>query len=135
LAWAFFDGIRPRRYMIHSFFRFGVVGVLVFGIDFAALWLFKQFVPRLVALSLAYFLGVSVHFSLNKWWVFRAHANVRGMELVRYVLTVVVCWLCTISVAWLALRFVTNNVFVAKLIAIPLASLLSFLLMRRFVFR
>ena len=121
--------------MTRSFFRFGVVGVLVFGIDFAALWLFKHFVPRLVAVSLAYFLAVATHFSLNKWWVFRAQASVRGMELARYVLTVVVCWLCTISVVWLALQFVTNNVFVAKLIAIPLASLLSFLLMRGFVFR
>ena len=121
--------------MTRSFFRFGIVGVLVFGIDFAALWLFKHFVPRLVAVSLAYFLAVAIHFSLNKWWVFRAQANVRGMELARYVLTVLVCWLCTVGVVWLALRFATNNVFVAKLLAIPPATLLSFLLMQRFVFR
>jgi putative flippase GtrA len=121
--------------MTRSFFRFGVVGVLVFGIDFGSIWLFKRLVPPLVAVSLAYFLAVSVHFSLNKWWVFRSQANVRGMELVRYVLTVCVCWLCTVSVTWLALRFVTSNVFVARYTAVPLASLLSFLLMRRFVFR
>lgn len=121
--------------MTRSFFRFGFVGALVFGIDFGALWLFKQFVPRLVAVSLAYFLAVAVHFSLNKWWVFRAQANVRGMEVARYVFTVFVCWLCTVGGVWLALRFATNNVFVAKLLAIPPATLLSFLLMRRFVFR
>lgn len=121
--------------MAHSFIRFGVVGVLVFGIDFAAIWLFKQFLPRLAAVSLAYFLAVSVHFGLNKWWVFRAQEKVRGAELARYVLTVVVCWLCTVMVVWLALRFVTNNVFVAKLFAMAPATLLSFLLMRRFVFR
>ena len=121
--------------MTRSFVRFGIVGAFVFGIDFGAIWLFKRFVPPLVAVSLAYFLAVATHFGLNKWWVFRSQANVRGMELVRYVLTVWVCWLCTVSVAWLALRFATSNVFVAKLMAILPASLLSFLLMRGFVFR
>ena len=121
--------------MTRSFFRFGLVGTLVFGIDFGMLWLFKRLVPPLVAVSIAYLLGVTAHFSLNKWWVFRSQANVRGMEVVRYVLTVCVCWLCTVSVTWLALRFVTSNVFVARYMAIPPASLLSFLLMRGFVFR
>jgi putative flippase GtrA len=111
------------------------VGALVFGVDFAALWLLQKFLPRLVAVSLAYFLAVGVHFCLSKWWVFGAQTNVRATEVKRYVLTVVVCWICTVGVVWLALRWVTTDIFVAKLLAIPPTTMLSFLLMRRFVFR
>jgi putative flippase GtrA len=121
--------------MTWSFIRFCVVGTLVAGVDFGALWIFQRFLPQLIAVSLAYFVAVATHYALNKWWVFRAQPNVRAMEVARYVLTVLVCWLCTVGVVWLALRFATNNVFVAKLLAIPPATLLCFVLMRRFVFR
>lgn len=121
--------------MTPAFARFCVVGALVAGVDFGALWAFQSFLPKLVAVSLAYFIAVATHYALNKWWVFRAEANVRAAEVVRYVLMVIVCWLCTVGVVWLALRFATSNVFVAKLLAIPPATLLSFVLMRRFVFR
>ena len=121
--------------MTRSFFRFGIVGIFVCGVDFAALWLFKQVVPRLIAVSIAYFLAVAVHFLLNKWWVFESKTTVRTGELGRYVLTVIICWLCTITVVWLALSFLTKNVFVAKALALVPATLMSFLLMRRFVFR
>jgi putative flippase GtrA len=72
---------------------------------------------------------------LNKWWVFAAQTKVRATELGRYVLVVMLCWLGTVAVVWLALSLVTNSVFVAKLIAIPPTTVLGFLLMRRFVFR
>ncbi|HWN95292.1 MAG TPA: GtrA family protein [Methylomirabilota bacterium] len=121
--------------MMRAPFRFCAVGTLVFGVDYAGLWLFHHFLPRLVAVSLAYFLAVSVHFCLNKWWVFRSKAPLEAVEAAKYVLTVLTCWLCTITVVWLALRFLTPNVFVAKTLAIPPATLLSFLLMRGFVFR
>ena len=121
--------------MSRSFAKFCAVGLLVAGVDFGALWLFQNYLPRLAAVSLAYFVAVAAHFALNKWWVFRAVANVRAPEVARYVFTVFVCWLCTVGVVWLALRLATSSVFVAKLMAIPPATLLSFVLMRKFVFR
>jgi putative flippase GtrA len=121
--------------MTRAFAKFCVVGALVAGVDFCALWGFQTFLPKLLAVSLAYFIAVATHYALNKWWVFRAQPNVRALEVARYVLTVLVCWLCTVGVVWLALRFVSSNIFVAKLLAIPPATLLSFVLMRRFVFR
>jgi putative flippase GtrA len=121
--------------MTPAFAKFCVVGALVAGVDFGALWLFHLFLSELLAVSLAYFVAVATHYGLNKWWVFRATAKVRAGEVVRYVLMVIVCWLCTVGVVWLALRFVSSNIFVAKLLAIPPATLLSFVLMRRFVFR
>ena len=120
--------------MIGAAFRFCAVGTLVAGLDFASLWLFKQFLPRLVAVSIAYFIGVSAHFCLNKWWVFRSQRELHAAEMARYAITVFSCWLCTISVVWLALRLVTDNLFVARFLAIPLAAMVSFVMMRRFVF-
>jgi putative flippase GtrA len=121
--------------MTRSFFRFGVVGSVVFGLNFALLWLFKRIVPELAAVAIAYFLAVAVHFILNKWWVFGSRTTVRGGEVTRYVLMVVICALCTSTMVWLVFRFLTRNVFVANALALVPATLLSFLLMRRFVFR
>lgn len=121
--------------MIGSVFRFGVVGAVVCGLNFGLLWLFKRIVPELVAVAIAYFLAVAVHFTLNKLWVFGSRTTVRGGEVTRYVLMVVICALCTSTMVWLVFRFLTKNVFVANALALVPATLLSFLLMRRFVFR
>jgi putative flippase GtrA len=121
--------------MMRATVKFCVVGALVAALDFGALWLFKQFMPRLLAVSLAYFIGVSTHFCLNKWWVFGARANLHAAELARYILTVLACWLCTMAIVSLALRFITENIFIAKATAIPPTTILGFLLMRFFVFR
>jgi putative flippase GtrA len=121
--------------MIGSAFRFSVVGAVVAGFNFALLWLFTRIVPELVAVAIAYVLAVALHFTLNKLWVFGSRTTVRGGEVWRYVLTVVICALCTSTAVWFAFRFVTKNVFVANILALVPATLLSFLLMRRFVFR
>jgi putative flippase GtrA len=121
--------------MIGAAFRFCAVGVLVAALDFGTLWLFKSFMPRLWAVSLAYFIGVATHFCLNKWWVFASRRQLHAAELARYVLMVIACWLCTVAVAWAALKFLTPNVLVAKLIAVAPVAALAFVMMRRFVFR
>ncbi len=120
--------------MIGAAFRFCAVGTFVAGLDFGSIWIFKQFFPRLVAVSLAYFIAVAAHFCLNKWWVFRSLRELHTAEFSRYAITVLACYGCTISVVWLALGLVTENLFVAKALAVPLAALLSFTMMRWFVF-
>ena len=115
--------------------KFCVVGVLVCGVDFAAIWLLKQLLPRLTAVSIAYFIAVAMHFCLNKWWVFGTRTNLHASELARYVATVLACWLCTMAVVFLALQFITGDIYLAKAVAIPPTTVLGFLLMRAFVFR
>lgn len=55
--------------------------------------------------------------------------------MLRYEFMVLVCWRCTVGTDWLGLWLATSNVLVTKLLAILPATLLSFMLMRRFVFR
>lgn len=121
--------------MLGSVLKFCAVGAIVCGLDFTALWTLKQWLPRLTAVSIAYFVAVTVHFTLNKWWVFKARSPVSPPELARYLTTVLACWLCTVGIVALALRYATANVFIAKLLAIPPTTVLGFALMRAFVFR
>jgi len=99
------------------------------------LWLLSRFTTPTVAVSGAYVVAVTVHFSLNKWWVFRSRDSAHAGQLLRYALTVFACWLCTVGVFSLSLHFLTSNIFLAKLIAIPPTTLLGFVLLKAFVFR
>jgi putative flippase GtrA len=114
--------------------RFLVVGGVVCGVDFLLLGLLRNFLPTLTAVSLAYITAVSVHYCLNKWWVFESRLPVDVRELARYLVAVLACWLCTVAVVWLMLRLVTANVFLAKFAALFPATVVSFVLMRWFVF-
>lgn len=107
----------------------------MFAFDFTLLWLFAHVLPKLVAVSAAYLLAVTLHFCLNKWWVFQAGQTPVGRQLPRYIVTVAACWCCTVVAVWLSLHTVTENVFIAKAVAIPPTTLLGFVLMRAFVFR
>jgi putative flippase GtrA len=121
--------------MIGSVIRFCIVGSLVAVVDFSCLWLFKQFLPKLGAVSASYFIAVATHYCLNKWWVFGSREEPQVAEVARYLTMVFCCWLCTISVVWLSLRFITHNLFLARALAMPMATIVSFLGMRMFVFR
>ncbi|HXG47791.1 MAG TPA: GtrA family protein, partial [Methylomirabilota bacterium] len=101
----------------------------------ALIALFVLFLPRLAAVAAAYVLAVFTHFQLNRRWVFDGARTPAGAQFRRYVLVVAVCWGCTVGVTALALAGLTDNVFLARAAAIPPATVLSFLLMRGFVFR
>ena len=120
---------------VKSLLRFCVVGGVVAVFDLGLIWIFVHAMPRLAAVAVAYLLAVVLHFWLNRWWVFAAADVPAARQLPQYILAVVACWLCTVGVAALALATFTDNVFVAKAAAIPCATLLGFVLMRRFVFR
>lgn len=114
--------------------RFAAVGALVAAVDFLAIWLLTFAVSRLTAVTIAYPIAVTGHFWLNRVWVFAAESIPVGVQIPRYILTVIICWLCTVGITALALSHLTPNVFLAKILALPCATALSFVLMRRFVF-
>ncbi|MEY2407790.1 MAG: GtrA-like protein [Verrucomicrobiota bacterium] len=116
-------------------FRFCLTGGFVCCVDMAMLWVWSRFTPPRVAVSIAYLIAVGVHFCLNKWWVFQNRSGAARVQVVSYAITVGACWLCMFVLFLLSLRFLTSNIFVAKLIALPPTTMLSFVLMRFFVFR
>ena len=122
------------RESAHKILRFCLTGGFVSGIDLAMLWLWSRFTPAPVAATAAYLIAVTVHFCLNKWWVFQNRGETNDAQIVRYVLTVGACYLCMITSFSMALRFVTSNIFISKLIALPPTTALGFLMMKWFVF-
>jgi putative flippase GtrA len=116
-------------------FRFLTVGGTVAVIDFSLVWLLHLFMSPLVAVSIAYVTGVTCHFLLNKFWVFRCQRSDYGKQLAQYGANVFCCWLITIGMVHLCLTTFTTNILVAKLCAIPPATLLGFVSLQLMVFR
>jgi putative flippase GtrA len=117
------------------FLRFCIVGVTVASIDFGLVWLLSRRMPPLVAVSIAYFTAVCCHFLLNKMWVFQCRRSDYIRQLIQYSAVVVASWLTTITIVHLCLSSFTTNVLIAKLFAVPPATLVAFLLMQFLVFR
>ena len=103
--------------------------------DFSTVWLLSHLLQPLVAVSIGYFLAVTCHFLLNKFWVFRCRRNDYLRQLMQYLTVVLASWLTTISTVQICLSSITNNILIAKLFAIPPATFVGFILMRFFVFR
>ena len=115
--------------------RFCAVGGLVCGLDLFLVWSLNHWFLAQVAVSIAYFVAVTVHFCLNKWWVFENRDVQYAAQILRYGFVVLACWLCTLFILTACLHFVTSNVVLAKVLAIPPTTILGFLLMKLFVFR
>lgn len=120
---------------IHRFVRFCVVGGTVAVVDFSTVWFLSHILQPLVAVSIAYFIGVTCHFLLNKFWVFRCRRSDYVRQLMQYLTVVLSSWLTTVATVQLCLSTITHNILVAKLFAVPPATLVAFLLMQFFVFR
>jgi putative flippase GtrA len=123
------------RERIFRFVRFATVGGGVAVIDFGGLAIFSRFFAPLIAVTFAYFIAVTCHFLLNKFWVFRCRRKDYAKQLVQYGAVILNNWLITIVVVQTCLSTFTSNVLIAKLCAIPCATLCNFLLMQMVVFR
>jgi putative flippase GtrA len=125
--------ITPER--IFRVLRFCTVGAAVAAIDFGLVWFLRGRLPPLIAVSVAYFTAVCCHFLLNKMWVFRCRRSDYIRQLIQYFAVVVASYAITIMIVHLCLSTFTTNVLIAKLFALPPATLVAFLLMQFFVFR
>jgi len=124
-----------NRERIHRLVRFCVVGGTVAVVDFSTVWLLSHFLRPLVAVSIAYVVGVTCHFLLNKFWVFQCRRSDYIRQVMQYLTVVLSSWLTTIVIVHLCLSTITQNILIAKLFAVPPATLVAFVLMQFFVFR
>jgi putative flippase GtrA len=124
-----------NRERVFRFVRFATVGSSVAVVDFGGVAIASRFLPPLLAVTVAYFIAVCCHFLLNKYWVFRCRRNDYAKQLVQYGGVILTNWLITIGVVHFSLSTFTTNVLIAKLCAIPCATMCNFLLMQLVVFR
>ena len=116
-------------------FRFCTVGGTAALLDVSTVWVMQHLSSAFVALSCGFLVGITWHFLLNKFWVFRCSRSDYGRQLLQYGANVLICYLITIGVAWICLNTFTASVVLAKLCAIPCATCISFANMHFIVFR
>ncbi|MBV8174444.1 MAG: GtrA family protein [Verrucomicrobia bacterium] len=119
---------------ILQFIRFSTVGGSVAVIDLTLVWIASHLLPALVAVSLGYIIGVTCHFLLNKFWVFRCDSQQYRRQVALYLLQVALCWLMTMLIVSLVLSTSAASVVVARLISIPPTTLFTFCFLRFVVF-
>jgi putative flippase GtrA len=123
-----------NQHRISRFLRFCAVGISVAAVDFGLVWILSPRLRPLIAVSIAYLTAVCCHFLLNKMWVFRCSRTDYAKQLAQYALAVTGCWLTTVGVVQLSLSTITSNILLAKLIAVPPATIVGFVLLQLFVF-
>jgi putative flippase GtrA len=104
-------------------------------LDCSLVWVLGFFLPPLVAVSAGYLAGVSCHFVLNKFWVFRCRRSDYGRQLTQYGLNAGCCWVMTVAAVHFCLKTFTTNLLLAKLFALPPATAVGFCVLRGVVFR
>jgi len=120
---------------IFQFTRFCAVGGSVAVIDLTVVWITSHLLPALVAVSLGYITGVTCHFLLNKFWVFRCNSQQYRRQLALYSLQVAIYWLMTMLIVSLVLHLTAVSVVVARAISIPPMMLYTFCFLRFVVFK
>ena len=68
-------------------------------------------------------------------WVFQCRRSDYIRQLLEYAAVVIASWTTTIVIVHFSLVSLTTNLLVAKLLAVPPATLVAFLLMQFLVFR
>src|SRR6201993_1562454 len=111
---------------ILQFTRFCAVGGSVAVIDLTVVWITSHLLPALAAVSLGYIIGVTCHFLLNKFWVFRSRSQRYGLQLALYLSQVALCWLMTVSIVSFVMACTAFTVVLARFIAMPPTTLFAF---------
>ena len=117
-------------------FRYGLVAIVVFIIDFGLLFAFTRYLGwyYLVSATLSFSISLVVNYVLSITWVFSKSSYKRSAEITFFIavgiaglaLNILIIWVCT---AWLGLFYL-----VSKLIAVTIVFFWSFTTRRYFVF-
>ena len=112
------NSIQANRSKLLPLVRYIGIGGLVFWVDigtFQALIHLGTYRP--LATTIAYVLGVTVHFILNKFFNFRNFERSILHQLRTYLIVVVFCWIATLLIVELGVRWGLTP-FGGKLVAI-----------------
>jgi putative flippase GtrA len=119
---------------ILQFLRFCVVGGTVAVIDLTVVSITSHLLPALISVSLGYVTGVTCHFLLNKFWVFRCASQQYRRQLALYLLHAALYWLITMVIVSVVLSLTGVSPVVARVISIPPMMLFTFCFLRFVVF-
>jgi len=117
--------------------RYLIVGGFTFCAYFVLLYLCEG-VLRMsypVAVGISYFTALSVHFTLNRWFTFRAAAHAIPGQLARYAATALLNYLVQIAMIFALYQWLHVNFYLSALVSVCTNLLVGFLLQHFWVFR
>lgn len=127
--------------MIGQWLRFVVVGVFAAGVNIAARILFNAFVSFEAAVVLAYLVGLTVAFVLNRNYVFSESAGHLSAQYLKFTLVNALAlaqvWLISVGLAKMvfpSIGFTWHSDTIAHVIGVASPIVTSFLAYKYFVF-
>jgi putative flippase GtrA len=137
----------PWKALLQQCLRFGLVGIVNAGIDLVVfnllIYLFPTKNSNLLLLFnvFSYGIGAVNSFFWNKYWTFRHQQRIDKKQVIRFAVVNVIGICCNSAIVWLVAQtlhpFVANMFLLAdtaKIAAIVVTAIISFLCMRLWVF-
>lgn len=117
-------------------FRFFVVGVATFALNFCLVWLFygKAKLDYRIAVSCAYLVTVIVHFLLNRSFTYGQKGGSIAPDTVKYGIMLIVNYMLTLSITSATVELAKLTPYYGIVFATGATAFSSFLLMKHFVF-
>jgi putative flippase GtrA len=117
--------------------KFGMVGIATFGINFGAFSIFYGVLQHqyAIAASLAYAVTVVCHFLLNRFFTFGAGGQALSHNAPRYGLMLLLNYLITLLAQWFTVEVLRLSPYLGVVVATIGTAVTSFFLMKHFVFR
>ena len=117
--------------------KFAVIGFLTLGINFISFHLFYGLfrLDYRIAVSLAYIVTVSCHFSLHRIFTFRATDQQIAHNAGKYLFMLIMNYGITLTVVWLVVEIVGWSPYVGVIASSAATASASFFIMKYFVFQ
>ncbi len=118
-------------------FRYLIVGGLTFCAYFALLYLCEGLLHMAypIAVGISYFAALGAHFTLNRWFTFRATGHAIPGQLVRYGVTAALNYVVQVAMIFALYELLKFNFYFSALLSVCTNLVLGFLLQHFWVFR
>lgn len=128
-----------QRYVIThraQLIKFIIVGFTAFGIYFASFHFIYGMLKLdyKIATSVGYVLAVLTHFSLHRFFTFKAHEQAMTNNVWRYVLMLVFNYLMTLTIVWAAVNIIQTTPYVGLVMSTAVGAAINFFILKHFVF-
>jgi putative flippase GtrA len=121
--------LRPTSHGFVQFFRYGIVAVIAFGVDFGLLYVFTSLLSWFYLLSAtsSFAISVVVNYVLSTVWVFAQRAKrERGTELVLFIGICIIALLLNDIFMWIFTSMLGILYLTSKLITVTIVLFWSF---------